>query len=391
MTRRRALVVVTLLPRRGETGVQTHFNALLARADERGCPNGFVSPWERPQIFRRAVSVSARAIDRLLGHEYGTTFLRRGFMLLLLLRAAWLTRRWRSHRIVLYAQDPSSARAVLALKRVRPQLRVVLFVHFNVSEVDELIERRRATPAGPVAGMFRRDEEVAFDRVDLAMFPSAFSRRAVRDRLGAGLRAPSTVVPHFVEPPVRSPDVREDVEHPIDGDLITVGTLEPRKNHAYLLRVLSRLHDAGLRVSLTIVGDGPLRGPLQDLAEELGVAANVRFLGRVVPAADLIGRHRVYVHAARVESFGIVLVEALARGRPVCAPPVGAVPEIIRHGEEGLLWSLDDDQGGAEALTSILTDERYYRTLARNARTRYESAFSPRALERRWLAALCGE
>jgi glycosyltransferase involved in cell wall biosynthesis len=380
------LVAVTMMPRTGDTGVQTHVNAILDLAPTWGRDTRFVSPWEGPRTVRRAIRVFARVSARFLTSEVGAVISRRGFRLLMsgrVFRAVW-RHASRGRDVVVYVQDPNSARAALPVKRVWRGIRIVMCAHFNVSEHEEWVNRGRAQKSGSLAQLLRRDEQAALRGVDLTIFPSRFSHDAVVGRAGEPLAA--VVTPHFVSPP-------EGGTSPIgsvSGDLITIGTLEPRKNHAYLLRVLARLHASGLPSTMTIVGDGESKVALQRLAADLGLTASVRFVGRVVPAADLIAEHRVYVHSAHMESFGLVLVEALARGRPVCAPPVGGMPEIIRDGKEGILWPLDDEPVAAQRLLRLLTDEDYYRSLAAQASVRYRNCYAPWVLIDRWRTAICG-
>jgi glycosyltransferase involved in cell wall biosynthesis len=115
------------------------------------------------------------------------------------------------------------------------------------------------------------------------------------------------------------------------GDLVSIGTLEPRKNQAYLLRVLAAINAQGRAYTLSLVGQGPDRKQLKDLARELGVAHQVRFLGYRGKAAHLLAGYRAYVHAATMENLSVTVIEALASELPVFAAPVGGIPEIFRR------------------------------------------------------------
>ncbi len=108
--------------------------------------------------------------------------------------------------------------------------------------------------------------------------------------------------------------------------IINVGSLTPVKNQAMLLRAVARA--PGVR--LKIVGEGPLRGELQRLAAELGIADRVRFAGEidhgqmpaVYHAADL------FAQSSRHEAQGMAVLEAAACGLPVIGTAVGVLPEI---------------------------------------------------------------
>ncbi|HEV7816483.1 MAG TPA: glycosyltransferase, partial [Janthinobacterium sp.] len=174
----------------------------------------------------------------------------------------------------------------------------------------------------------------------------------------------------------------------ITGDLIAIGTLEARKNQAFLLRVLARARDLGFVYTLTIVGNGPDESALKFLSRHLGLERQVRFAGFQPHAAQLISAHRVLAHAATMENFGIVLIEALSRGRPILAPAVGGIGEIFTDAVEGYFWPLDDIDGAAALLIEILSDAVAYQRLARAALNRYGSTFSSDRLVPAWLAAI---
>ncbi len=133
---------------------------------------------------------------------------------------------------------------------------------------------------------------------------------------------------------------------------------------------------------MTFVGDGPDRRRLEALCKRLALDDQVVFKGRILNAANLMAQHRVLVHSAIMESFGIVLIEAMARGLPVVAAPVGGVSEVFRDGKEGLSWSLDDPAEGARKLTALLDNKRYYDIMSAAAITRFEKKFCSGKLAR---------
>jgi phosphatidylinositol alpha-mannosyltransferase len=143
---------------------------------------------------------------------------------------------------------------------------------------------------------------------------------------------------------------------PVDGPVLFVGRLEPRKGLATLLEAVERLARRGTAVPLTIVGDGPDR----DLIERLTPA--------VRPLVDLHGhcsRDALLRHyaAARVfvapsiggESFGMALLDALAAGRPVVASDIAAYRELLEEGRAGLL-ATPGDAGALAARLAWLLD-----------------------------------
>jgi teichuronic acid biosynthesis glycosyltransferase TuaC len=117
--------------------------------------------------------------------------------------------------------------------------------------------------------------------------------------------------------------------------LISVGGLIPRKGHGLVIEALRECADC----TLMIAGGGPMRGELEALARELGVADRVRFLGEV-PHDQLpryYGAADVMVLASEREGWANVLLESMACGTPVLASNVNGTSEVVQGPEAGLL------------------------------------------------------
>jgi len=139
----------------------------------------------------------------------------------------------------------------------------------------------------------------------------------------------------------------------------TVKTLAPKYGIDVLLRAMALLLAQGRAgLALHIVGGGPQQQALQALAAELGIAAQVRFVG-AVPHADVpqwLNRFDIYVAASRLdsESFGVAVLEASACGLPVVVSDAGGLPEVVDHGRTGLVVPRDDPAALAAALARLL-------------------------------------
>jgi len=163
--------------------------------------------------------------------------------------------------------------------------------------------------------------------------------------------------------PVLTPAFRERatarIEHPwlAAGSapvVIAVGRLVAQKDFATLIRAFARVRQRR-KVRLLILGEGPLRGALEHLAGEQGVAADVRFTGRVANAPAWMARAAVFALSSAWEGFGRVLVEALAVGCPVVSTDCPSGPrEILGHGAFGPLVPVGDDLALAAAIESVL-------------------------------------
>lgn len=134
-----------------------------------------------------------------------------------------------------------------------------------------------------------------------------------------------------------------------DLDLVFLGRLVSQKGCDTLIDALSLLAARGQRPGLTVIGDGPDRAKLEQQAEELGVARNVRFLGGLKgkALADELARHKIMVVPSRYEEpFGIVALEGMASGCILIVSQRGGLVDAISgHGftfPNGDAWALAD-------------------------------------------------
>jgi glycosyltransferase involved in cell wall biosynthesis len=180
--------------------------------------------------------------------------------------------------------------------------------------------------------------------------------------------------------------VREFLRDPVPPDacrgnqtikLLCVARLNTEKGHEHLFQSVSLLIDSGLRVHLTLAGDGPLRGHLEKLARELGIEACVTFLG-----AQSNSQVRNLLHAADIlvlsslrEGMPIVLMEAMAAGRPVIATRIAGVPELAEDRVTGFLCPTGDSKAIAAAVEWILAHPDETHSIAAKAQQRVRDEF----------------
>ena len=162
--------------------------------------------------------------------------------------------------------------------------------------------------------------------------------------------------------------------------LITVGRLHPSKGHDILLRSVKMLVDRRKRVSLRLAGSGGEQSSLEQLAEELGISDNVKFLGslseeRVV--AELQSSD-IFALASHAEPLGVVYMEAMALGIPTIGTRAGGVGEIITDGVDGVLVPPNDAEALAEAIESLMADPQRRMTIGRAGRETIASNFDSR-------------
>ena len=188
----------------------------------------------------------------------------------------------------------------------------------------------------------------------------------------AGVRAEQCVyIPNGVEPrgATRPPqDVRRALgAEPQTIVLGAVSRLHPSKGHDTLLRAFRELRGAWPGAVLWIVGDGPLRAPLEQLSRELGTVGAVHFLGTRHDVPDLLPAMDVFVHPSRWEGMSNALLEAMAAARPVVATRVDGTQSLIVDGQTGWLVEPGDAEGLARRLAHVIRDPDQAARLGRAA------------------------
>jgi glycosyltransferase involved in cell wall biosynthesis len=125
-----------------------------------------------------------------------------------------------------------------------------------------------------------------------------------------------------------------------------------------LLRAVPLVQRRIANVKMLIVGDGPERGALEALSQQLEVQNAVRFLGYMTreKLTPYYQQATVFVIPSLNEPQGIVIQEAMACGLPVVGSAVGGIPEMVRDGHNGLLVPPRDPQALAEAIIRILSN-----------------------------------
>jgi glycosyltransferase involved in cell wall biosynthesis len=178
---------------------------------------------------------------------------------------------------------------------------------------------------GLVTGADRWVARAAFSRADVV---APVSEDLAGHLRALAPRARIRVLPNVVDTEVFGATPREPHEGP--ARLLTVGALADRKGHAYLLDALAILRRRR-EAELDVVGDGELRIGLEARAAELDLGSAVRFLGELPKhgVARLMARADLFVLPSLYETFGCVLIEAMASGLPVVATRVGGVPEVL--------------------------------------------------------------
>jgi N-acetyl-alpha-D-glucosaminyl L-malate synthase BshA len=186
------------------------------------------------------------------------------------------------------------------------------------------------------------------------------------------------VIPNFIDPQVYD---RARYAQTIAGQfngakrvLMHISNFRPVKRVRDIVQIFARVNEDVPSV-LVMVGDGPDRIVAEAEAERLGLQDEVHFLGKIDAVAPLLAGADLFLLPSDRESFGLSALEALASGVPVIGTRAGGLPEVVRHGETGVLCEVGDTDGMADAAVRILRDDLRWQEMstlaAADARERF--------------------
>jgi glycosyltransferase involved in cell wall biosynthesis/peptidoglycan/xylan/chitin deacetylase (PgdA/CDA1 family) len=159
--------------------------------------------------------------------------------------------------------------------------------------------------------------------------------------------------------------------------MISIGWLKPIKGHKYLLDAFSQFTSMCTEDwTLILLGEGELELALKQQAESLGIAGKVIFVGVQKNVSEWLGASDLAVSATLSEGLSNALIEAAAVGLPIVATNVGGNPEVVEHGETGLLVAAKDSQALASAILAITSNSALNTLMGTQARKKAEVDFS---------------
>jgi phosphatidyl-myo-inositol alpha-mannosyltransferase len=298
--------------------------------------------------------------------------------------------------------DPRARRRVVELYRAR-QFDVV-HVHEPLMPLAPWFAVRHATV--PVVatfhvhrehghrwyGPYRRVLSPVMRRIDVRIAVSDAAKRTVAHHFpGDYAIVPNGIdVDRFRQPAARPPGMREEGRY-----VLFVGRLEPRKGVDCLIRAMAIVQQRVRAARLVVVGDGPDRAAIETAARDAGV--RVWFAGRV-PEELLPAYYRaadvVCSPALGDESFGIVLLEAMAAGRPIVATRIEGYAELLAGTDCGRLVDIGEPAPLADEIAALLGDPELCRALGARAAafaSRYDWSAIARRLESIYSSVTTGD
>ena len=149
----------------------------------------------------------------------------------------------------------------------------------------------------------------------------------------------------------------------------TVGWLLPIKGPMYLLKAMARVWQSHPETSLVFVGKGDLEKELREEALRMEASGRVSFLGWRDDIPEIMHTLDIFVLPSLNEGMGRVLVEAMAAAKPVVASRVGGIPDLVKHGQNGLLVEPGDIEGLSLAIRKLLIDTKMRDEMGRRGKT----------------------
>lgn len=187
------------------------------------------------------------------------------------------------------------------------------------------------------------------------------------------------VIPNFIDPTVYTPERRDPaLRRELAGDaavLMHISNFRPVKRVRDVVATFAKVRERQNAV-LVMVGDGPDRGAAEDEARKLGVAEQVKFLGRIDAIAPLLAVADAYLLTTDRESFGLSALEAMACGVPVVAAGVGGIVEVVEDGVTGNLCAVGDTTAMANAVLAMLGDRERWARMSAAGVARARSQFA---------------
>jgi glycosyltransferase involved in cell wall biosynthesis len=183
--------------------------------------------------------------------------------------------------------------------------------------------------------------------------------------------------------PAERARLRAELGLPPDALLVAVvGRVEDQKGVDHLIRAARTVTAEVPAAHVVVVGDGTRRPEMERLAAELGLAERVHFTGWRHDLTDVMRAIDVLALPSRWEAFGIVNLEAMAAAKPVVGFAVEGIPEVVVHGETGLLSPAGDEEGLARDLVRVLTDPELAARLGGAGRRRFVEQYAPEQMAR---------
>lgn len=158
-----------------------------------------------------------------------------------------------------------------------------------------------------------------------------------------------------------------EVTQKASNRMVMIGSLVDKKNQLLAIQVLSALIERDIDVSLDLVGDGVNRPTLEDYVSEHQLTESVTFHGNIDYPEEILKGASIYLHTAKIEPFGLVLVEAMAAGLPIVCTNGGGNKDLIIEGDNGFMVNEFNAELLADRIEFLIKNPEKRLEMGRNA------------------------
>lgn len=277
----------------------------------------------------------------------------------------WAKLRLNKRFDLIHAHHPIAG---LVLKRLYPDIPVVMTIHSSYER--ELLLNGKIRDKGPEQQFLTSLYHELESKVDQLLTVS----QSFKQYLEEYIQEPEKVgvIPNgFDEKRFRPVDHENEIPQ-----LITVCRLIPAKGLDILLKACSLLKQKGHLFMLHIIGDGPSRTELEQMAAELNIYEETIFYGYMLHPEEFMPFFDIFVLPSRAEAFGSVFAEAALCLLGLVGTNVGGISEQIENGRNGLLVPPDNPEALCQALEKMIADPAYRYHLARAASDKAKKSYS---------------
>ncbi len=206
----------------------------------------------------------------------------------------------------------------------------------------------RKIPGNPVA---RKLRDFLYRFADAVVVQTGYNKRY----FGKAVQSKSTVIYNPVDLGDKAGlALRTEKKRQI----VTVARLMPQKNHRLLIDAFAKIAQQFPEYEVVFYGDGPEKERLEAYIAEKGLADRFRLPGKITDVPDRIAEAALFVLSSDYEGMPNALIEAMCVGLPVISTKVSGSTDLIEHGTNGLLVDVGDVDGMAEAMRTLLADDK---------------------------------
>lgn len=149
--------------------------------------------------------------------------------------------------------------------------------------------------------------------------------------------------------------------------LISIGSLIERKNQSFQVDIAKKLKELNINFELNILGGGIEMDNLKSKIDQLGLTNHVNLIGISNEIPSLLQENFIFLHTAKYEPFGLVLVEAMASGLPIIALDGGGNEELVQDGKTGYFLKEENEELFVNKILDLWNNEKKYQFVSKNA------------------------